>query len=101
MPARRAPLPPALRDQPFTRATARLERVPCGVLRGPGVRTLVRGVYLSSEVDPTLAHLLSAHLTVLPPETAVDGVTALWVSGVEVGRATPYRFVTTATHHSQ
>jgi len=101
MPARRTPLPPALRDRPFTLARARREKVPPGVLRGPGVRTLVRGVYLSADVDPTLAHLVSAHLTVLPPETAVDGVTALWVWGVEVGRATPYRFVTTAAHHSK
>lgn len=75
--------------------------MPPGVLRGPGVRTLVSGVYLSAAIDPTLAQQLSAYLTVLPPETAVDGVTALWVWGVEVGRATPYRFVTTADHRSK
>ena len=101
MPARRTPLPPAMRDRPFTRARARQEQVTRGVLRGPGVQTLVRGVYLSAAVDPTLAQQLSAYLTVLPPETAVDGVTALWVWGVEVGRATPYRFVTTAGHGSK
>jgi hypothetical protein len=101
MPARRTPLPPTLRNRPFTRADARLEGVPAGVLRGPGVRTLVRGVYLSAEVDPTLAQQLSAHLTLLPADTAVDGVTALWVWGVEVGRATPYRFVTTAGYQSK
>lgn len=101
MPARRTCLPVELRHQPFTRADARSEQVTPEVLRGPGVRTLVRGVYLDSGVEPSHAHWLSAYLTVLPPNTAVDGVTALWVWGVEVGRITPYRFVTTAAHRSK
>jgi hypothetical protein len=48
-----------------------------------------------------LAHLLSAYLTVLPSETAVDSVTALQVWGIQVGRASPYRFVTTAAYQSK
>lgn len=80
---------------------ARSERVTPGLLRGPRVRTLVRGVYLDSAVDPSLAQRLSAYLSVLPPDTAVDGVTALWVWGIEVGQLTPYRFVTTAACQSK
>lgn len=101
MPAARKPLPDVLRDRPFTRARARQEKVSPGVLRGPGVRAIVPGIYLSAEVEPTLALQLSAFLAVLPAETAVDGVTALHHWGVEVGEVTPYRYVTTAVYRSK
>lgn len=65
------------------------------------MRTLVRGVYLAAEVEPTLTHELAAFLGVLPAGTAVDGVTALHYWGVEIGPVTPYRFVTTAAYQSK
>lgn len=100
VPARRRQLPPSLRGRLFTTAEARREQIGRGVLRGNGVRTLVAGVYLSADVDPTLAQVVSAHLTVLPLGTAVDSVTALRVWGVDVGPLHPYRFVTTAAYQS-
>ncbi len=48
-----------------------------------------------------MAQELSACLTVLPLGTAVDGVTALRVWGVDVGPVLPYRFVTTAAYQSR
>lgn len=65
------------------------------------MRTLVRGVYLAAEVEPTLTHELAAYLRVLPAGTAVDGVTALHYWGVGIGSVTPYRFVTTAAYQSK
>lgn len=100
VPARRRQLPPSLRSRPFTRADAAREQIGRGVLRGNGVTTLVAGVYLAADVEPTLARRLSAYLTVLPPGTAVDSVTALRVWGVEIGPLLPYRFVTTAAYQS-
>ncbi|MFT4164031.1 MAG: hypothetical protein QM650_02175 [Microlunatus sp.] len=101
MPARRKPLPEVLRDRPFPRASADALHVTTGVLRGPGIRTLVRGVYLAADVEPTLAIELAAFLSLLPANTAVDGVTALHYWGIEIGEPTPYRFVTTATYQSK
>ena len=68
---------------------------------GPGVRLMVRGIYLAADLEPTLAKQLSAHLTLLPLETAVDGVTALQYWGIDVGSSQPYRFVTTAVYQSR
>ena len=76
-------------------------RVTAGVLRGEGVRRLVRGVYLAAEVEPTLAYELAAFLSVLPAGTAVDGVTALHYWGIEIGELKPYRFVTMASYQSK
>ena len=72
-----------------------------GVLRGPGVVTLGRDLFLSSDSDQDYRALLAAYLSALPEDvTAVDGVSALRLWGVEVGPELPYRFVTTARHHS-
>lgn len=99
--SRPAVLPSGLRGWPFTRSQADLDAVSPGVLRGPSVQTLVRGVYLSAAIEPTLAMQLSAFLSVLPSETVVDGVSALHYWGVDVGPVTPYRFVTTAAYQSK
>ena len=72
-----------------------------GVLRGPGVRRIGQGLFLAASCDPTYQALAAAYLRVLPAEvTAVDGVSALRLWGVEVGTERPYRYVTTAKHHS-
>jgi hypothetical protein len=85
----------------FTRAEAEKWGVTPGMLRGPGVQVLAPGVYLDASVEPTLANRLSALLTVLPEEAAVDGVTALWCWGIEAGTLQPYQFVTTAAYQSK
>lgn len=71
------------------------------MLRGPGVKTLVPGVYLDAAIEPTLANTLGGWLTLLPPGTLVDGVTALRYWGIEVAEVMPYRFVTTAAYQSK
>ncbi|MFT4164786.1 MAG: hypothetical protein QM650_06050 [Microlunatus sp.] len=72
-----------------------------GVLRGPGVQRVSRGLYVAADAEPTSRTVLAAYLTVLPQGcTAVDGVSALHLWGVEVGTEKPYRFVTTAKHYS-
>lgn len=101
MPAHRKPLPEVLRNRPFPRASADALRVTTGVLRGPGVQTLVRGVYLAADIESTLAYELAAFLSVLPANTAVDGVTALHYWGIDIGELKPYRCVTTATYQSK
>lgn len=58
-------------------------------------------MYLDAARDPALADWIIALLKVLPRgRTAVDGVTALHCWGIDVGTATPYRFVTTASYLS-
>jgi hypothetical protein len=100
VPRPRTPLPFELAGGLFLRTDAERLGVTPGVLRGPGVRLIVRGIYLAAELEPTLAEQLSAHLTLLPPGTAVDGVTALQYWGIDVGSELPYRFVTTAVYQS-
>jgi hypothetical protein len=100
MPRRRTELPAELTERPFTRR----EAIRCGVtleaLRGPAVHRIDRGIYLDARLEPTLKRRLAGYLLVLPPETVVDGVTVLQLNGIDVGTAEPYRFCTTAEHHS-
>ena len=99
--SRRKPLPDDLSGGAFLTAAAIDAGVGWGVLRGPGVSRISRGLYLDSALPPTTRALLAAHLKVLPQgRTAVDGVSALQLWGVDVGTALPYRYVTTARHHS-
>lgn len=101
MPARRTALPPELVGCAFDTAAARSAGIERGVLRGPGVRALGRDLFLSADGNHDSRALLAAYLSVLPREvTAVDSVSALRLWGVEVGAELPYRFVTTARHHS-
>lgn len=101
MPARRKPLPEELTKHSFTRAEAGRAGVGPGLLRGPSVQSMGRGVYLDASREPTLADRLVALLRVLPRgRTAVDGVTALRCWGIEVGTEAPYRFVTTVSYVS-
>ena len=99
MPGRRTTLPPELTEKPFTRRQALDRGVTRDALRGPAVHVIDRGIYLDARVELTLRHRLAGYLLVLPPGTVVDGVSALRLTGVEVGTATPYRFCTTAVHH--
>ena len=101
MPARRRRLPTELTGRAFTRAVALDCKVTPNMLRGPSVQRLVPGVYVDASVEPTLVKTLAAWLTLLPPDTLVDGVTALRYWGIEVGEAAPYRYVTTAAHQSK
>lgn len=101
MPARRKPLPPELTTGAFGPGRAAAAGIEPGVLRGPGVQRIGRGLFLAASCDPTYQTLVAAYLTVLPAgATAVDGVSALRLWGIEVGAERPYRYVTTAKHHS-
>lgn len=101
MPARRKPLPASLTQGAFGSGDAAAAGAGRGVLRGPGVLRIGRGLFLASDAEPTYPTLVAAHLTMLPEGmTAVDGVTALRLWGIDVGPERPYRYVTTATHHS-
>lgn len=101
MPARSKPLPPSLTQGAFGSGQAAAAGVQRGVLRGPSVRRIGRDLFLAADTDPTYPTLVAAHLTTLPEgTTAVDGVTALRLWGIEVGPERPYCYVTTATHHS-
>lgn len=101
MPARRKPLPQELTIGAFRASQAAAAGIEPGALRGPGVQRIGRGLFLAASCDPTYQTLVAAYLTVLPAGvTAVDGVSALRLWGVEVGTERPYRYVTTAKHHS-
>lgn len=101
MPARRKPLPSELTSGAFGTSQAAALGIERGVLRGPGVRRIGQGLFVAASCDPTYQTLVAAHLTVLPAgATAVDGVSALRLWGVEVGEERPYRYVTTAKHYS-
>ena len=95
MPGRRKSLPDSLSDGGFLMSEAAALDVGRGVLRGPGVIRLSRGLYVSAGCAQTHRMVLAALLKTLPRETAVDGVSALRLWGVEVGGELPYRFVTT------
>lgn len=101
MPAPRKPLPDRLSGQLFTRTAAIQLGVTPRMLRGSGVQRPAPTVYAEAERELSVAQRLSAYLAILPTETAVDGVTALRVHGIEVGSELPYRFVTTAIYRSE
>ncbi len=101
MPARRFVLPPHLTQRPFTRTDALLADVGAGVLRGSGVVRIDRGLYLAAGLEPTRVRKLVGYLRLLPRSTVIDSVTALQLWGVEVGSPEPFRFCTTAKHHSR
>jgi hypothetical protein len=62
---------------------------------------LGRGLFVDARCEPTYRLMLGAWLSALPADqTAVDGVSALRLWGIEVGSELPYRYVTTARHHS-
>lgn len=99
--ARRKLLPADLAGGAFLTGTAIDAGLGWGVLRGPSVSRVSRGLYLDATSEPSTRALLAAYLAVLPQGcTAVDGVSALQLWGFAVGAALPYRYVTTARHHS-
>ena len=101
VPTPRKPIPDDLAAGSFLASTAVSAGVGRRVLRGPGVQRISRGLYLGSAVEPDARAVLGAYLRVLPQGcTAVDGISALQLWGVGIGSEKPYRFVTTASHHS-
>ena len=92
------PLPPGLACRPFTTAQAYAAGVGRKVLRGPAVRRLYSGLYVSRDVILDVPGEVAAAQEVLPPHTFVTGVTALWCYGVEIGEPHPLQFVTTHRH---
>ena len=99
MPGRRAELPAALTERPFTAGQALALGITRDMLRGPAVQRIDRGIFLDARLELTLKRRLAGYLLMLPAETVVDSVTALQLNGVEVGPTEPYRFCTTAEHH--
>jgi hypothetical protein len=101
VPARRKPLPKHLASDAFLSSEATQAGVGRGVLRGSAVTRISRGLYLDSACEPSLRRVLAGYLKVLPhDQTAVDGISALQLWGVDVGSVRPYRYVTIAKHHS-
>ena len=92
---RSRPVPTSLGAGPFTTADAYAAGISRESLRGPSVRRVHAGVYVArATVLDLIAAVRTARL-VLPPNTFVTGVTALWCLGVEVGPPRPLQFVTT------
>jgi len=92
------PLPPDLAAESFTATQAYAAGVGRKMLRGPGVRRLHVGVYTVSEMVLDIPGEVTAARRILPPNTLVTAITALWCYGVEVGRSRPLQFVTTHPH---
>lgn len=85
---------------PFTTAEALAAGVSKKILRGPSVRRVARGVYLSAEHQQSLAHTVEAMLRLLPAGTLATGVTALQLLGIDLGPARPLHFCTTSSFQS-
>lgn len=101
MPAHRSPLPTRLTEQPFTRTDALASGVNAGVLRGPGVVRIDRGLYLDANLELNRVKRLVGYLRLLPRQSVIDSVTALQLWGIDVGPPEPLRFCSTAKHHSR
>lgn len=88
--SRRKPLPADLAGEAFLAGTAIAAGLGWGVLRGPSVSRVSRGLYLDGSAPRTPRSHLAAYLRVLPHgRTAVDGVSALQLWGVDVGTPLP------------
>ena len=100
VPAHRTQLPPELLRGPFTTAEAALAGIGRGVLRGPTVRSLARGLHVADGVGPiTVDQRIAAARRLLPADSLAMGVTALWCYGVEVGAPTTLWFCTATRFH--
>src|SRR5687767_13651415 len=82
---------------PFTTAEAYAAGLTNGILRGPSVRRLFAGVYVTAEVERCEHVLVAAALKVVP-QAVVVGVTALHLHGIDVGPPTPLYLVSTNPH---
>lgn len=94
---RRSTVPDALRTVPFTAATAARHGVTARMLRGPNYVGLFHGTFIAATVQLTIVTWIRAALLVLPLDSAVSHVTALWLYGVEIGPAWPLNFSTNST----
>jgi hypothetical protein len=82
---------------PFTTAEAYAAGLTSGILRGPSVRRLFAGVYVTTEVERSESVLVAAALKIVP-QAVVVGVTALHLHGIDVGPPTPLYLVSTNPH---
>ncbi len=78
---RRVDIPEELAVRPFTASAARAAGLGRGVLGGPRVRRLFRGVYIAADVSLSLAIWLEAVLLVLPDDTIVSHSSAMQLRG--------------------
>ncbi len=97
MPTPLTPIPPALRDRPFTRTTASRLGVGAGALRGTRFGQLTQGIWAVGP-EPSLRVRVAGALAVLAPETAATGCTGLQLYGVDVGPSDLLTFVTAHPH---
>src|SRR5687767_11453063 len=82
---------------PFTPAEAYAAGLTNGTLRGPSIRRLFAGVYVTAEVESS-EHVLVAPALKVVPQAVVVGVTALHLHGIDVGPPTPLYLVSTNPH---
>ena len=92
------PLPPDLAGGPFTTADLLDRGLQRGVLDGPRVRRVLRGVHLAREVDLDLALAVAAARRVLPTDALLTGTSALRWAGAAVGPLEPLHFVSRHPH---
>ena len=94
-------IPTTLAGRPFTRAQAHANGLTDDVLRGKRFHSLMRGVYVSIDVDLTLIVWLQAALLALPHDAVVSHLTALRVYGLDLGPGWPLHFSTNMTTHTR
>lgn len=92
-------IPDRLRGTAFTASFARELGVSDRMLEGKRFVRLHRGVYRTSDTEPTLEVLLQAARLVLPSGVAVSHVTNLRWRGFAVGPMRPLHFATNQTLH--
>jgi len=81
---RRVVVPDQLKCGPFTLAQARLNGVSRRSLQGRAYRRLTQGIYVFAGVELDRAAWIAAASLRLPPGSAVSGLWAAWLWGVEL-----------------
>lgn len=87
-------IPVELMRGPFTAEMAQAAGLPPTALRGKRFGRLFRNVYVWIGLPLTLVSWLRGALLVLPKDTIVSHLSALWIYGVEIGRPTEFEFST-------
>ena len=86
--------PEALADRPFTRAQAIDAGLTAKALRGRGYVRMFRSVYRCRDHEPTFRSWVRAALLVLPADSVISHVSALWWYDVRIGSMWPLHFST-------
>ncbi|HWB68317.1 MAG TPA: type IV toxin-antitoxin system AbiEi family antitoxin [Mycobacteriales bacterium] len=81
---RRATLPAALGDRPFTTQTARAAGLTARQLQSQATRRLLQSVYVAADVPITTELRAQAVALILPPGAVVARETAAWLLGPDI-----------------